>query len=137
MLQSEQTVSAAALSVPTAPDESSLSYSWNLPVPGALIRPGLGITAEVDVANAVAESDEMDNAFPATAPRAMTVRAVPALNITFVPVIQRGNGSQGAVSAGNTAGFLDVAKRMHPLDTYNAMVHAAVYHHHVRHAPGR
>jgi len=125
VLQSEATVSAAALSVPTAPDESSLSYSWNLPVPGALIRPGLGITAEVDVANAVAESDEMDNAFPAAAPRAMTVRAVPALNITFVPVIQRGNGSQGAVSAGNTAGFLDVAKRMHPLDTYNALIHAA------------
>ena len=126
VLQSEQTVSSAALSVPTTADESSLSYSWNLPVPGALIRPGLGIVAEVDVANAVAESNEMDNAFPAAAPRAMTVRAVPALNITFVPVIQRGNGSQGAVSAATTAGFLDLAKRMHPLDTYSAIVHAPV-----------
>jgi hypothetical protein len=125
VLQSEQTVTAPALTVPTAPDESSLSYSWNLPIPGALIRPGLGIIAEVDVANAVAESDEMDNAFPGTAPRAMMVRAVPPLNITFVPVIQRGNGSRGAVSAANTAGFLDAAKRMHPLDTFSALVHAA------------
>jgi len=125
VLQSEHTVSSAALTVPTAPDESSLSYSWNLPVPGALIRPGLSVVAEVDIANAVAESNEMDNAFPATAPRAMTVRAVPALNMTFVPVIQRGNGSRGVVSAATTAGFLDQANRMHPLDTYSALVHQA------------
>ncbi|MEP7226733.1 MAG: hypothetical protein ABI785_05190 [Gemmatimonadales bacterium] len=125
VLQSEQTVSSAALTVPTAADESSLSYSWNLPVPGGLIRPGLSIAAEVDVANTVAESDEMDNAFPAAAPLAMMVRTVPALNITFVPVIQRGNGHRGAVSAANIAGFLDLAKRMHPLDTYSALVHAA------------
>jgi hypothetical protein len=125
VLQSEQTVSAAALTVPTAPDESSLSYSWNLPVPGALIRPGLSIVAEVDVANAVAETNEMDNAFPAAAPLAMTVRAVPALNMTFVPVIQKGNGHQGNVSVANTAAFFDLAKRMHPLDTYSALIHAA------------
>ncbi len=124
VLQSEQTVSSAALTVPISADESSLSYSWNLPVPGTLIRPGLSILAEVDVANAVAESDEMDNAFPAAAPKAMTVRVVPALNIMFVPVLQRGNRYLGNVNAANTAGFLDLAKRMHPLDTYNAFVHA-------------
>jgi hypothetical protein len=124
VLQSEQTVSAAALTVPTTVDESSLSYSWNLHVSGGLIRPGLSIIAEVDVANAVAESDEMDNAFPAAAPLAMAVRTVPALNITFVPVIQKGNLSRGAVTTANTAGFLDIAQRMHPLSTYGALVHS-------------
>ena len=126
VLQSEQTVSSAGLTVPTAADESSLSYSWNLPVAGALIRPGLGIIAEVDIANGVAESNEMDNAFPVAGPQAMNVRTVPALNMTFVPVIQRGKpGSQGNVNAGNTAGFLDLAKRMHPLDAHSIIVHPA------------
>jgi hypothetical protein len=124
VLQSEETVTTAGLTVPETPDESSLSYSWNVPVSGALIRPGLSITAEVDIANAVVESDEMDNALPAAGPRAMNVRAVPAPNVTFVPVIQKGNGSQGQVSSANTDAFLETAKRMHPLDTYSAIVHA-------------
>ena len=123
VLQSEQTVTAG-LTVPTAPDESSLSSSWNLPVSGALIRPGLSIIAEVDVANGVAESNEMDNAFPAAGPQTMNVRAVPVLNVTFVPVMQRLNGLRGNVSSANTAAFLDAAKRMHPLDMYSAVVHA-------------
>jgi metallopeptidase family M12-like protein len=124
VLQSEQTVTAG-LTVPTAPDESSLSSSWNLLVPGALIRPGLSINAEVDVANGVAESNEMDNAFPTAGPGAMNVRAVPVLNVTFVPVIQRINGLAGNVSNVNKAAYLDVAKRMHPIDAYTAVVHSA------------
>ena len=124
VLQSEQTVTALALTVPTTPDESSLSYSWNLPVPGALIQPGFSVGAEVDIANGVAESNEMDNAFPATGPRSMSVRAVPALNVTFVPVIQRGNGLRGNVTATTSANFLDLARRMHPVSSYSALVHA-------------
>ena len=124
VLQSEQTVTAG-LTVPTTPDESSLSSSWNLPVSGALIRPGLRIIAEVDIANGVTESNEMDNAFPSAGPQAMNVRAVPVLNVTFVPVIQRPNGLTGNVSNVNKAAYLDLAKRMLPLDTYNAVVHSA------------
>lgn len=125
VLQSEQTVTATTLTVPATPDESSLSYSWNLPVPGALIQPGFSIIAEVDIANGVAESNELDNAFPSTGPRAMDVRAVPALNLTFVPVVQRGNNLRGNVTASNSSAFLDLARRMHPLNSYSAVVHAA------------
>ena len=124
VLQSEQSVTASTLTVPTTPDESSLSYSWNLPVPGALIQPGFSIIAEVDIANSVTESNELDNAFPASGFRAMNVRAVPALNVTFVPVVQRGNGLRGNVTAANAGNFLDVATRMHPLASYSAVIHA-------------
>ena len=124
VLQSEHTLTSASLSVPTAVDESSLSYSWNMPVAGGLIRPGLSINAEVDVANSVVETNEMDNAFAASGPQALSVRAVPALNLTFVPVVQRGNGSIGSVTTANKDGFLDVVRRMHPIASYNSVVHA-------------
>jgi hypothetical protein len=123
VLVSEQTVTRAVLGVPTAVDESSLSNSWNLPIGGALIRPGLSIVAEVDLGNSVTETNESDNAFPAAAPQALTVRSVPTLNVTLVPVIQQGNGLTGNVS--NPNGFLDAVQKMHPLATINTQVHAA------------
>lgn len=122
VLQSEQTITAPGVSVPSAPDESSLSYSWNIPVSGAVIRPGLSITAEVDVANTVSESDEMDNAYPAAAPQSLTVRTTPTLNMTFVPIRQRGNGSTATVS--NPSSYLEMIQKMHPIATINTAVHA-------------
>ena len=124
VLQSEHILESASLTVPTALDESSLSYSWNLPVAGALIRPGLSINAEVDVPNSVVETNEMDNAFTASGPQAMNVRTVPTLNLTFVPVAQRGNGSTGNVTNANKDGFLEQVRRMHPIASYDAVVHA-------------
>jgi hypothetical protein len=122
VLQSEQTISAPGLSVPTGADESSLANSWNIPVAGSLIRPGLSIVAEVDPSNDFTETNESDNAFPAAAPLALSVRSVPTLNITFVPIIQRGNGRAG--DASNPNGFLDAAQRMHPLASINTAIHA-------------
>ncbi|MGH7510980.1 MAG: hypothetical protein ACREMZ_16165 [Gemmatimonadales bacterium] len=124
VLENEVSIPAPGLSVPTAVDESSLSYSWNVPVAGAVIQPGLSIIAEVDPDNAVAESDEGDNAFPAGAPLAMNVRSTPTLSLTFVPVVQAGNGRRGNVSDANTGDFMADAKRMHPLASYDASVHA-------------
>jgi hypothetical protein len=125
VFQSEQIIPAPGLSVPTAVDESSLSNSWNVAVPAALIRPGLSIVAEVDPTNAVIESNESDNAFPAAAPQALTVRTVPTLNVTFVPIVQS-NGRTGTVNDGNKDTFLSTVQKMHPLAGYNAIVHAPV-----------
>jgi len=124
VVQSEVIIAAPGLSVPTAVDESSLSYSWNVPVPGTLIRPGLSITAEVDPDNTVSESNEGDNAFPSGVPLAMNVRSAPTLGVTFVPVVQAGNGRRGDVSDANTGLFMADLERMHPLAGYNALVHA-------------
>jgi hypothetical protein len=113
------------VSVPTAPDESALSNSWNYSVPGGTILPGFKIEAEVDPANVVTESNELDNILGPTAP---SVRTVPTLNVTFVPIIQTGipigRRVPGNVTSGNAASFLQVTKDMHPIDTYDAVVHA-------------
>ncbi len=125
VLQSEMLIAAPGLSVPTAVDESSLSYSWNVPVAGSLIQPGLSIIAEVDTDNIVAESDESDNAFPSGAPLSLNVRAAPTLGITFVPVVQSGNRLKGSVSDATTDDFFNSTERMHPVAGYNARIHAA------------
>ena len=113
------------ISVPTAPDESALNTSWNYSVPGGTILPGFRIEAEVDPANAVTESVEGDNVL---APAPPNVRAVPTLDVTFVPIIQKGmpvgRRVAGNVTTGNAASFMQVTQDMHPIDTYNTVVHA-------------
>jgi hypothetical protein len=103
--------------VPTAPDESSLSKSWNYAVPAAMILPGLRIEAEVDPGLLIAESNDGDNLFQ---PAAATVRSVPTLNVTFVPIVQ--SGLTGNVTVANKDSFLDVTRRMHPISGTNALV---------------
>jgi hypothetical protein len=110
------------LSVPTAVDESSLSYTWNVPVSGTLIQPGLSIQAEVDPSNAIFESDETDNLFPAVGQLATDIRTVPTLRVTFVPILQSTIGLQGNVTDANKDAFLDLTKRMHPIDAVDAVV---------------
>jgi hypothetical protein len=113
--------------VPTAPDESSLSKSWNYSIPGSMIQPGLRIEAEVDPTKFYSESNEANNVL---APAAPTVKTVPTLNVTFVPIIQKGipaaRRSPGNVTTGNAASFLQDTKNMHPIDAFSTAVHAAM-----------
>jgi hypothetical protein len=121
------TIVAPAVGVPTSVDESSLSYSWNVPVAASLIQPTLSIQAEVDPTGTVLETDETDNLHPAGTPPALDVRTVPPVNITFVPVLQRGlplSRAKGNVTESNKAQFLQTTQRMHPVASFNAVVHA-------------
>jgi hypothetical protein len=102
--------------VPTAPDESSLNNSWNYSVTGVMIQPGMQIEAEV-IPGAVVETNPGDNVFPRAVP---TVRTMPTLNVTFVPIVQ--SGQTGNVTDVNKASFLDVTRRMYPIDQVNALV---------------
>jgi hypothetical protein len=106
------------VSVPTAPDESALGNSWNYPLPGGTILSGFRMEAEVDPANAISESIESDNGF---APPAPVVRTMPTLNVTFVPIVQPGNQT-GNITDANKDLFLDVTRRMHPIDQVNALI---------------
>ena len=120
------TIVAPAVGVPTAVDESSLSYSWNVPVPASLIQPTLSIQAEVDPMGTVLETNESDNLYPAGTPPALDVRTVPPVDLMFVPVVQRGLPlfrARGNVTESNKAQFLQVTQQMHPVSSFNAVVH--------------
>lgn len=110
-----ETLAAPGASVPESVDESSLSSSWNVLVPGSLIQPDLEIEVVVDPADAVAESDESDNAWPGGGGlELLDVRDTPTFEVTFVPVRQTVNGTVGDVDAGNAGNFLDEALEMLP-----------------------
>lgn len=120
------------LLAPTAVDESSWSFSWNVPVPRTRIQPGLGIQIVVDPDSLVTETDEADNVFPAVLPPPMTVRTVPTLNITFVPIIQ--SGRTGDTSDPDS--ILSLTRRMHPLDQINVTIGTALVTPHALEADG-
>ncbi|HEX2251068.1 MAG TPA: hypothetical protein VHH32_12030, partial [Gemmatimonadales bacterium] len=115
-------VNTQAVSVPTAVDEDSLGYTWNVPVPGSRIQPGLSIQAEVDPANTILEENETDNLFPAVGSAVADVQTVPTLRVTFVPILQATTGLQGNVTNSNKDAFLDMTRRMHPVATVDAVV---------------
>jgi hypothetical protein len=125
VLTKDTVLGANGLSVPLSPNEGSLSASWNMPVPGALIQPNLTILAEVDPANTVAETNESDNLFPsAGTPLALDVRPTSTFAVRFVPILQTVNGLQGSVTNTNKATYLAAAMRMHPLVGYDADMRA-------------
>jgi peptidase M66-like protein len=113
------------LAVPLSPNEATLTSSWNMPVPGALIQPDLTILAEVDPANAVTETNESDNQFPASgSPLALDVRTVSTFSVRFVPIRQTVNGLQGDVTNANKSTYLAAAMRLHPLAGFDADLRA-------------
>src|SRR5262245_15698244 len=65
VVQQTITIPAPGSSVPTSVDQSSLANSWNVRVPAATVQAGLQILADVDPTNAMAESNEQNNSFPA------------------------------------------------------------------------
>lgn len=117
------TIAPPGPSVPLWPDEGSVSASWNVPVPGSLIQPGLSILADVDPDNLVAEGDETNNAFPSSGtPIAMDVHTTSTFTVHLVPVVQAANGRRGNVTDANKDSFLTAAMRIHPLAGYDADV---------------
>ena len=121
-----QTLTIQPISGPTPlkVDEGNVSTSWNIPVGGSLIQPGLALLVDVDPGNAVAETNENDNTFPASGtPQQFTVQSVPGLAIRFVPVHMSG-GLTGRVTNANKDDYVDLAKRLYPLRNVDTDVHA-------------
>ena len=120
------TIAAPVAGVPMAVNEGTLTGSWNMLVPGALVQPNLRVLADVDPSLATAESDESDNQFPLSGvPATVDVRALSTFDIRFVPVLQQVNGLQGNVSDANKESFLGDLKLLLPVGAYDAEVRAA------------
>ncbi len=120
-----KTITAASASVVTTVNEGVLTSSWNVPVSASLIQPGLSILADVDPTNAVAESNETDNVFPASGtPKPIDVRTIAPFQATLVPILQTPNGLVGDVTEANKATFLGAALRLYPFPSATAAVHA-------------
>lgn len=123
LLMETHTIPAPGPGVPSWVSETVLSSSWNLRVPGALVQPGLRISAEVDPWNTITETSESDNRYPATSTaRGVDVRVLPAFTVRLVPILQHANGLQGDVTQANLDGFLAEARAMLPISAPDADV---------------
>ena len=118
------TIPAPAASTPTEVEEGVLASSWNVRVPASVFQTNASMLADVDPGNTIAETNEGDNSFPASGTaQPLQVRTAPAAAVRFVPVLQSANGLQGAVG-GNPDQLIQMARRMYPLSTIQADVHA-------------
>jgi hypothetical protein len=125
VVQQTTTIPAGGVSVPTKVDQSSMTNSWNLKIPKAMVQPGLQVLAEVDPDNQVEESDEQDNSFPVSGtPQSLSITALQPLRLRLVPVVQAENGLTGNVNAGNMASYLAFALKIHPLSSIDADLRA-------------
>ena len=105
--------------VATATDQACCSA--NITIPGALMRDGMTIVADVDPDNIIAESNETDNAWPLTGvSKPMRVVTVPTVNIQLVPIRHRVSGAVGTADLQLT----QLLQRMYPLGTVNVTAHA-------------
>ncbi len=112
-------------SVTTSVNEANLSTSWNMLVPGSMIKPGLSILADVDPSQSVPEVSRSNNSFPAPGtPLALTVRDLSTFYIRFVPVKQSVNGLTGVVSTSTKDALLSKTVKIHPIAGVSSDVHA-------------
>jgi hypothetical protein len=118
------TVTSAQTTVPTNIGEATLGSTWNLAIPADEMETGLSVLADVDPDTAITETVETDNSWPKSgSPKSLNVRTVPRFDVTFVPVTQPGNVTAG-VSDANKDAFMDFARRVYPIASYDALVHA-------------
>jgi hypothetical protein len=125
VLTATDTIAATSPEVPTTIDQGNLAASWNLRIPSGLVQGGLAVLADVDPGNVVAETDEANNEFPRSGtPAAQTFGYAGTMDITLLPVVQSAGGLRGDVSEANEADYVDFARRVYPITSYDLAVHA-------------
>jgi hypothetical protein len=123
-LKQTYTIPAPGASVPTSVNESSLSNSWNVAIPGTYLQPGYQLLVDVDDNNAVAESNESNNTWPAGGtPQALTMKSLQPFHLTFVPVTT--TTGTGNVDAGNMASFASDTLKLHPIPSLDLALRAS------------
>ena len=113
-------VPAAESSVRALLAPGVLLSTWNVTIPDTAVKDGLTFVAELDPANAVAETDEIDNRFPSVGVEEVDVRAVGTVGIMFVPIVQP-NGT-GNVTSANQDQFLEFSRQVHPVLGFDVVI---------------
>lgn len=81
-------IPGSAGAVPSRVEEGRLDASANVAVPAEVVQPGLELVVEVDPENTLGSDPGTAKRIPAAGRQAIDVRAVPALHLTYVPVVR-------------------------------------------------
>ena len=110
--------------VPVDHDEALLSSTWNIPIPGSVLQPGVSMLIDVDPGNGISEPDETDNTWPRSgAAVALDVRTAPPFQARLVPVTQS-DGSAADVTEANKDSYVTLAGALYPLPSVDVDVRA-------------
>ncbi|HWZ84485.1 MAG TPA: IPT/TIG domain-containing protein [Terriglobales bacterium] len=105
------TINAGGSSVPLSIDPENAAASWNAAVDQSWILPSTQVTATVDPANVIPETDETNNTFTQN----LNVQNVKPWKVTLVPV-QTGSSTGNVQTSPRTKmDWVDFAKRIHPV----------------------
>ncbi len=101
-------------------NEGALSTSWNIRIPGHLIRPGMTVRAEVDFDNVIPETNEADNRFPLDgSSRPVSVYSLPVIFHRLVPIACGFNGQAydwpGDLTSQNYESYLYETRKLLPI----------------------
>jgi hypothetical protein len=110
-------IAASVPGVPLSIDPNTTN-SWNAPVPGSWIVPGMTVVAEVDPSHQVSVSSTANN----TASLSPDVRTVPPFQLTLVPV-QFSNGQVGDMGDPNT--FAQEVRSAYPVPDQMDVIESA------------
>jgi len=103
-------------STPTSLFSDLTTLSWNLPIPGDWVQPGLAVEAVVDPDGEVGVTTRRVARFPLSgAPPAMTIVTPPPFRVRFVPLRDRTTGQQGDIHPLNVDAFMEMTRKLLPL----------------------
>jgi len=101
------------------PDQGVLAASYNVEIPAEKVVPELRYVVEIDPENAIAESNENDNRFPAVDYRESVVRTMGPTGLRFVPITFSANNSTGNISAARVDSFMNLSRRVLPVHSFD------------------
>jgi len=114
--------------VPTAPDLSLITDTWNLELTAAEVVAGLSVEAVVDPGSTITESVPTDNVFPSGGGSAsLDVQALSTFNLIFIPVYASVHGTTGSVTSANVEDFLTPTRRWLPMSGISSTVRTTAF----------
>lgn len=106
-------------SIPLSVDEGIPGRSWNVMIPGSVLRPGVSMVIEADPMGTVSLKAGSTTRIPEVGQMTLDVRPVPPLWLRMVPVTQSEMGSTGRIDSGNLAAYVQAAQSKFPLNQVN------------------
>ncbi len=114
------------LDAPLEPVPRVTSPAGQWLVPNDVLGTGVACHAVVDPAGVIPDTVRGNNRFPRSGARAVSAVDVPALDITFIPIVLGADGgATGNVTQANVEQYLVTARQLLPLARINARVGSA------------
>ena len=124
-------IPGSALTVPSRVEEGRLEASANVAIPADVVRPGLELVVEVDPEDTFGPNPGTAKRIPATGRQAIDVRAVPAMHLTYLPVVRPARESGEFLSRVRNLTEADTlfrgARQWLPVGDFTVAVHEVVY----------